>query len=85
MKEFSYIITDRDGIHARPAGLLANMATGVKSNVTIAKGEKEANAKRIFAIMGLSVKCNDKITVTCTGPDETIAVKQIEDFVKNNL
>ena len=56
MKEFKYVITDPEGIHARPAGILVKQAAGYQSAVTIAKGEKSADAKRIFGVMGLGVK-----------------------------
>lgn len=32
MKEFTYVITDPEGIHARPAGLLVKAAAGFKSD-----------------------------------------------------
>ena len=56
MKEFQYVITDPEGIHARPAGLLVKKANEFASKVTIKKGEKSADAKRIFAVMGMGVK-----------------------------
>ena len=54
MKEFKYVVTDPEGIHARPAGILVKQAAGYKSAVTIVKGEKSADAKRIFGVMGRS-------------------------------
>ena len=50
MKEFKYVITDPEGIHARPAGILVKQAAGYQSDVKIAKGEKSADAKRISAL-----------------------------------
>ena len=41
MKEFNYTITDAQGIHARPAGLLVKMAAGYPCKVTIAKDGRE--------------------------------------------
>lgn len=35
MKEFTYTITDEQGIHARPAGLLVKEAAGFASAITI--------------------------------------------------
>ena len=29
MKEFKYVITDPEGIHARPAGILVKQAAGI--------------------------------------------------------
>ena len=40
MKEFKYVVTDAEGIHARPAGLLVKKAGEFTSSVTIAKGDK---------------------------------------------
>ena len=40
MKEFKYVITDPEGIHARPAGILVKQAAGYQSSVKITKGEK---------------------------------------------
>lgn len=40
MKEFTYVITDTEGIHARPAGELVKKAKEYASSITIIKEEK---------------------------------------------
>ena len=55
MKEFKYVITDKGGIHARPAGALVKEAAAFPCSITIAKDGKAADAKRIFGVMGLGV------------------------------
>ncbi|HJC33214.1 HPr family phosphocarrier protein [Mediterraneibacter glycyrrhizinilyticus] len=85
MKEFKYVITDPEGIHARPAGILVKQAAGYQSAVTIAKGEKSADAKRIFGVMGLGVKTGEEITITVEGADEDTAAAELETFFKENL
>ena len=85
MISFIYTITDELGIHARPAGLLVKLAGGFQSDITIVKDGKEANAKRIMALMGLSATKGTEITVKVEGPDEDDAVKAVEDFLKANL
>ena len=50
MKEFKYVITDPEGIHARPAGILVKQAAGYQSAVKIAKGEKSADALWVWAL-----------------------------------
>ena len=84
-KQFDYVIKDVVGIHARPAGLLVKEAKNFTSKITIAKGEKQADATRLIALMGLGVKCGDKITVTCEGSDEDAALKAMSAFLNNNL
>ncbi|MBQ8802034.1 MAG: HPr family phosphocarrier protein [Tyzzerella sp.] len=85
MKEFSYVITDELGIHARPAGLLVKEAAKFQADIKIKKGEKAADAKRIFGIMGLAAKKGDEIIMTADGADEAEAIAAIEEFLKANL
>ncbi len=85
MKTFDYTIQDELGIHARPAGMLAKAAAGVKSTVTIDNGAKKADAKRLMAIMSMGVKKGHTVTVTVEGEDEDAAVVVMEEFFKTNL
>ena len=85
MKQFTYTITDPVGIHARPAGLFVKQAGKFSSKITIAKGEKTGDAKRIFAVMGLGAKMGETVTITCDGPDEAEAAASLEAFLKENL
>lgn len=85
MKEFNYTITDPQGIHARPAGMLVKEAAKFQSAITIEKDGKTGDAKRIFAVMGLAAKCGNTITVTVDGSDEDEAAKAIEEFLKANM
>ena len=85
MKQFTYVITDEAGIHARPAGLLVKEAAKFASSTTIAKGAKKGDLKRIFGVMALGVKKGVEITVTCEGADEDAAAAALEAFFKVNL
>ncbi len=85
MKELSYLIKDHEGIHARPAGLLMKTASCFHSQIMLCKGGKKVDAKRIFAIMGLGVKCGEKITITCEGIDEADAASKLKIFLEENL
>ena len=85
MKQFNYVIKDEVGIHARPAGLLAKEAKKYASKITIAKGEKSAEATKLMALMRLGVKCVEEITVPVEGEDEDTAVNEIKAFFEGNL
>lgn len=85
MKEFKYVLTDKEGIHARPAGLLVKKANEFESKIMIGKGEKSADAKRIFGVMGLGAKCKEEIFMTADGADEEKAITDLEEFMKENL
>lgn len=85
MKEFNYTITDPQGIHARPAGILVKEAAKYESSITLEKDGKSGDAKRIFAVMGLGVKSGQTINVKVDGSDEEEAAKAVEEFLKANL
>ena len=46
MKEFKYVITDNEGIHARPAGELVKLAKSFEASVMIEKEERKLTARR---------------------------------------
>ncbi len=85
MKEFKYTITDPLGIHARPAGLFVKEATLAESSVSLTKEDKTIDAKRIFSLMSLAVKCGEEVTVTVEGTDEEAIAAKLETFMKENL
>ncbi len=85
MKEFSYTIKDSIGIHARPAGLLVKTAGKFKSDIKIISGEKSADAKKLFSVMGLGVKFNSDVIITADGEDEDLAVSELKKFFEENL
>lgn len=77
MKSITVTVHDKEGLHARPAGILNKAAKGFGCAVTMTKDDKTADMKRIFAIMGLKVKCGDTVTVTCDGADEDAAIEAL--------
>ena len=85
MKEFTYTITDPEGIHARPAGELVKAAKEFNSKITIEKDGKSGDCKKIFSIMALAVKSGNEVTITCDGDDEAAACERIQQFMKDNM
>lgn len=85
MKEFTYTITDPEGIHARPAGELVKAAKAFESAIKLNKEGKSADCKRVFGIMGLAVKQGQTVTVTVEGSDEEAAAQAMENFFKTTL
>ncbi len=85
MKTFAYAITDPAGIHARPAGLLVKEAKKFESKISVAKGVRKADLKKLFAVMGLGVKQGETITIEVEGADEEAAAAAVEAFLKANL
>lgn len=85
MRTFSHTIRDEAGIHARPAGLLGQEARAFSSDIRISCGEKTGDAKGIFSVMGLGIKCGQTITVTIEGTDEEQAAQHLQRFFEERL
>ena len=85
MKDFTYTIQEKVGIHARPAGLLVKEVKKYQSTVTIVKDDKSVNAVKLMALMGMGIKCGDTVTVQVEGPDEADAAAALEVFFKEHL
>ena len=85
MKEFEFVVTDPQGIHARPAGLLLKEAKKFESNISVFKGARKGNLKKIFTVMALGVKQGETIKVQVEGADEEQAASTVEAFLKENF
>ena len=70
MREFKYVVQDELGIHARPAGVLVKVAKEFEASIKMRKDDKDADCKKIFAVMGLCVKCGETIQIVVDGKDE---------------
>ncbi len=71
------LIPNPTGLHARPAAVLANLAKRFSARVLLTRGDDEANAKSLVAIMGLEVARGDKVVLVATGPDADAAIAAI--------
>ena len=85
MKQFTYVITDEIGLHARPAGLLVKEAKKYESTITLACNGKSAAATKLMAVMGMGVKHQDSVEVTVEGSDEDAAFEEMQKFFQENL
>ena len=85
MREFNYVVTDPEGIHARPAGELVKAAKEFESKITLTKDGKSGDCKKIFGIMALAVKSGNEVTLTFDGSDEDAAYEKISEFMKANM
>jgi phosphocarrier protein HPr len=68
MIERTVSIGSANGLHARPAKLFAQAASGAGIPVTISKdGGKAVNAASILGVISLGIEHGDTVTVTADG------------------
>ena len=82
MRDFTYVIKDPVGLHARPAGLLVKKAGGFASRITIESEGKSAEAKKL---MGLGIKQGAEVVCRIEGEDEDAAYEALAKFFEENL
>ena len=80
-----YVITDKVGIHARPAGEIVKIAKQFDCKVTAEAGGKSAAADSVISLMSLGAAEGDRITFRASGPEGQMALKAIYQYVKENL
>ena len=85
MVKITFTVHDEMGLHARPAGELVKEAVKCSSEVTIRKGEKTGNAKRLFNVMSLNVKGNEEVEIMVVGENEQKEAEALEAFIRENI
>ena len=71
-------IVNPNGLHARPAAVLAKLATQFNFPLYLVKGEEKANAKSIVEIMGLALEQGAAVQLQAHTADESRARHALE-------
>ena len=79
------VVPNPVGLHARPAAVLSQLAQQYTSDIRIKRGEDQANAKSVMAIMGLEVSQGDKVQIIAHGPDAAEAVHDLASALRDGL
>ena len=79
------VVPNPTGLHARPAAVLSNLAQKYESTVALKRGDDQANAKSVMAIMGLEVYQGHKVQVVAHGPDAAQAVTELAEALREGL
>ena len=77
MTEKTIVISNRAGIHARPAALLVQTTKDYKCNIYLEKGNDRINAKSIMGIITLGAAYGTEIKVIADGEGEAAAVDAV--------
>ena len=85
MKKKIITVELADGLEARPAAMLVQVASQYDSSVYVEVKNKKVNAKSIMGMMTLGVPAGGKINVIAKGDDETKAIEHIGKYLNNDL
>ena len=78
------IITNQNGLHARPASRFVLEAKKFKSNITLGKLDKDGvNAKSIMFVLAQGLTYGTEVLISAEGIDEQSAVESLTELVRS--
>jgi len=80
-----FLVSNKLGIHARPAALFVKTANRFECDVFVEKDGERVNGKSIMGLMMLAAGPGSKLTVHAQGPDASKAIAEIEALVKRKF
>ncbi len=75
-----FVISEIEGLHLRPASLLAKTADGFDSAITVSCNGFKAEAKSALSIILLEAAYGNEITVVARGRDAANAIAAISEL-----
>ena len=74
----TFIMTNRNGLHARPCALLIKALNKFHCDVSVEHDGEIANGHSILGLMCLAVGCESKMTFVMTGDDAPQAMAAVQ-------
>lgn len=78
-------VTNRLGMHARPAAMVVQTASQFKSEIRLRKDDLEVNGKSIMGVMMLAAEIGSKILIWAEGDDEAQAVEALAKLFEDKF
>ena len=75
------VVTNKTGLHARPASNLVAFCKNYNSTIFQSYGEKKESAASIIHVLTLGVKTGTELEVIAEGEDEATAVEDVVKFI----
>jgi phosphocarrier protein HPr len=77
-----FVIPIPDGLHLRPASILAKTADGFDSSITVWCNGSQAEAKSALSMILLEASYGNEVTVIAKGRDAVYAMAAITELFK---
>jgi len=78
-------ITNKIGLHTRPASLIVEVANRFKSKIWIEKDGQVANGKSVMSLLLLCVEKGSIIKIKAEGPDAQEAIEALVKMIKDKF
>ncbi len=78
-------VTNKVGLHARPATFFIQKANEFKSTIWVEKDGRRVNAKSLLGVLSLGIAQDTSINIIADGADEELAVNSLVELVESGL
>src|SRR5437762_13285326 len=79
------VVTNKLGVHARPAAMFVKIANRYDSDVFVEKDGETVNGKSIMGLMMLAAGPGSKLQIRAIGDDAAKVISEIEDLLKRKF
>jgi phosphotransferase system HPr (HPr) family protein len=81
----TFTLNNKQGLHTRPAALLARTLQFFNCRVQAQCGDEVANASSLMGLLTLAAGYGSKITFTATGPESVRALDAVARLFEDNF
>ncbi len=77
-------LTNRQGLHARPAHVFVQTANGYASQITVGRADSEerVDGKSIMGMMMLAAECGTELELRSEGPDAEAQIRALVELIQ---
>ena len=79
------VVTNPQGLHARPADQFVKLASRFASRVELVKGSERVDGKSILSLLTLAATEGTQLSIEATGSDAEQALEALADLVAHNF
>jgi phosphocarrier protein HPr len=79
-KTIELTVSNKMGIHARPAAMIVRVANKYGADVIVEKDDEQVNGKSIMGLMMLAAGNGSQLRFTATGSDAEDMLKEMTDL-----
>jgi phosphotransferase system HPr (HPr) family protein len=83
--ERNVVVTNPQGLHARPAELFARLALKFESKIEVVRDSLQVDAKSILHVLTLGAAQGTELTLRAEGSDAEQAIEALAQLVENDF
>jgi phosphocarrier protein HPr len=83
--EREVVVTNKTGLHARPAAIFVQKANRFESDIKIICNGKEINAKSMIGVLSLGAGQGSRVTIQAEGEDAEAAAAELARVIEKEL